>query len=108
MYGGSSLPIFVAYSVAVQIVILSILLKHGVHPVELVFVLVVMLMYNKILLNIPLPERSIDAYIDFYGGYASRVNITTLVRFLEMFIYILISKGLRTIIHIHHSDSKSA
>jgi len=70
MYGGSSLPIFVAYSVPVQIVILAVLLKHGVHLVELVFVLVVMLMYNKILLNIPLPEENLDAYIDFYGGYA--------------------------------------
>lgn len=108
MYGGSSLPIFVAYSVPVQIVILAILLKHGVHLGELALVLVVMLMYNKILLNIPLPEENLDAYIDFYGGYASRVNITTLVRFIEMFIYILISKGLRTIIHIHYLGSESA
>jgi hypothetical protein len=106
MYGGSNLPIFVAYSVPVQIVILAILLKHGVHLIELVFMLVAMLMYNKILLNIPLPEKSFNVYIDFYGGYASRVNITTVVRFIEMFMYILISKGLRTIIHIHHSGSK--
>jgi hypothetical protein len=107
MYGGSNLPIFVAYSVPVQIVILAVLLKYGAHLLELVFVLVVMLMYNKILLNIPLPEKSLDAYIDFYGGYASRVNISTVIRFIEIVIYIQISKGLRAIIHIHHSGSES-
>jgi hypothetical protein len=105
VYGGTNLLVFVSYSVAVQIVILSLLIKHGIHPIELVFMLMVMLIYNKILLNIPLPQENFDAYIDFYGGWSSRVNIMTVVRFLEMLIFILMSKGLRVIIQIYHSDS---
>ena len=75
MYGGTNIFIFVSYSVAVQAAFSGLLFRHGVGVADdSLYALLVMLLYNKILLPIPIPDVAIDAYINFYGGWSSRVT----------------------------------
>jgi hypothetical protein len=97
MYGGTNIFIFVSYSVAVQVVVLALLFRYGVGVAEVVYVVVVMLLYNKIMLHIPLPNDGFDAYIDFYGGYSSRVALPTLMRCIEMGVYVILAVCLRVV-----------
>ena len=107
MYGGHNYPIYVAYSVSVQIVILSIIIKNGVHPIEVVFVLLVIIIYNKIFKNIPSLQENHEGFSDFYAGWSSIVSVITVVRFLEMFICFLIINLIRTVIKKQHSISNN-
>ena len=98
MYGGTNIPIFISYSVVVQIVVLALLFRHGVGVAETIYVIFVILIYNKILLHIPTPDISFDAYIDFYGGWSSRVSGTTIIRFLECGVFVAISSFIRIVV----------
>jgi len=89
MYGGGNILIYVSYSIAVQAVVLALCFRYGVGIAEGIYVVVVMLLYNKIMLHIPLPTDGFDAYVDFYGGYASRVTLPTLMRAIEMGAYVI-------------------
>ena len=95
MYGGTNIFIFVSYSVAVQAVVLGLLFRHGVGVAETIYALLVMLLYNKILLPIPIPDVAIDAYINFYGGWSSRVTTASLIRLLECGVFVAIGALLR-------------
>ncbi len=100
IYGGANIFVFVSYTVALQAVVLALIFRHGVTVVEVVFVVAAMLVYNKTFLHIPLPtnvfpSRSFDEYIDFYGGWASRVNMTTLYRFLELATFVIVAAFVR-------------
>jgi hypothetical protein len=48
-------------------------------------------LYNKILLHIPLPNDGFDAYIDFYGGYAPRLSLPIVMRFMEMGVFVVLA-----------------
>jgi hypothetical protein len=65
MYGGTNILVFVSYSVPIQVIILSVILKNKVHLSEMVLVFAVLMIYNKIFLEIPLPAENLDAYLDF-------------------------------------------
>jgi hypothetical protein len=91
VYGGNNTFIYVAYSVAVQVVVLALLFRCGVGIAEGIYVVMVMLLYNKILLHIPLPGEAFDAYIDFYGGWAPRATVPTLMRFIEMGGFVILA-----------------
>ena len=95
LYGGTNIFIFVSYSVAVQAVVLALLFRQGVGVAETIYVLLVMLLYNKILLDIPMPDVDFDAYMNFYGGWSSRVNMASVVRFLECGVFVAIGASIR-------------
>lgn len=97
MYGGTNISIFVSYSVAVQVIVLALFFRYGVSLVEVAYVIVVMLLYNKIALHIPQPRDAFDAYIDFYGGWSSRVTLPTLMRSIELVVYIILGICVRTV-----------
>lgn len=104
MYGGINISIFVSYSVAIQAFVLALIFRHGVSVVEVIFVIAVMIVYNKTMLHIPLPSNGFSDYIDFYGGFASRVNMATVKRFLELAMYVAIAASMRWIVAKLSSD----
>jgi hypothetical protein len=95
MYGGTNILIFMSYSVPVQLMVLGILLGMEIPPAEWILALICLLLYNRTFSSIPLPDKNFDAFIDFYEGWASRVNLSTLRHFLEMALYLLAMGGLR-------------
>ena len=108
MYGGTNILIFVSYSVPLVILALALLLKQDVHPLELLFAFSALIFFNKTLLPFPSPDISFDAYIDFYGGWASRAGLPLMWRFLEIFLLIAMSRGLRTILSVQRECSSEA
>jgi len=98
MYGGANIFIFVSYSVAVQAIVVALLFRYGIGTAEKIYVVVAMLLYNKILLSIPLPAESLAAYIDFYGGWSTRVTLSTLMRFIEIGVFVLLAAGVRAVV----------
>ena len=108
MYGGTNILIFVSYSVPLVILALALLLKQDVHPLELLFAFSALIFFNKTLLPFPSPDVSFDAYIDFYGGWSSRAGLPLMWRFLEIFLLIAMSMGLRTILSIQRECSNEA
>jgi len=97
LYGGTNIEFFIGYSVAVQVVVLALLYRNGVGVAETLYAIGVMLFYNKIMRHIPSPSVSLDNYIDFYGGWASRVTMTTIVRFLECGMFVALAAFIRRV-----------
>jgi hypothetical protein len=98
LYGGHNIYIFVSYSVAIQAVVLVLIVRHGVSVAEAIFVIAIMVVYNKSMLHIPSPSNGLGDYLDFYGGYASRVNINTVKRLLELTTYVAIAVLTRRVV----------
>lgn len=84
MYGGTNIGIFVSYTVAAQVVILALVLRQGVGVAEAALVLAATVLFNKLLLHLPSPYDT-EAYLDFFGGYDSRVSVASGVRVASMF-----------------------
>jgi hypothetical protein len=97
MYGGTNIFVFVAYSVAVQTVVLALLFRHGVGVAEGIYVVAVTLLFNKVLLHVPPPADGFGAYVDFYGGYSSRVALPSLMRSIEMGAYVILAMAIRAV-----------
>jgi hypothetical protein len=97
MYGGANIATFVSYSIAVQAVVLALLFRYGVGIAEGIYVVVVMVLYNKTMLHIPSPQVSFDAYMDFYGWWSSRVTLPMLMRSIEVGAYVILAAGLRIV-----------
>lgn len=108
MYGGTNILIFISYSVPLIILALALLLKQDIHPLELLYTFSAMLFFNKILIPFPSPDVNFDAYIDFYGGWSSRAGLPLMWGFLEIFLLIAMSVGLRTLLSIHRECSNEA
>jgi hypothetical protein len=84
MYGGTNVGIFVSYTVAAQVVMLALVLRQGVGVAEAALVLTATVLFNKLLLHLPSPYDT-EAYLDFFGGYDSRVTMASGVRVASMF-----------------------
>ena len=86
LYGGTDIWRFTTYQFVPLVIVLAVLLRGEIDRAEIVYMLAVTLVFNKILLDIP---NWIDQYLDFYGGYDIRVNLTTFHRFYEIGTYVL-------------------
>lgn len=95
LYGGTDIWRFMTFLVVPQVIVLAVLLRdETIDPVEILYVLVVMLVYNKILLDIP---NWIDQYLDFYGGYDIRITTKSLMRGYHLAVFwsgIVLMRGL--------------
>jgi hypothetical protein len=98
MYGGTDLWRFMTYMFIPLVIILAVLLKNGdVHPAEIVYMLVVVAIYNKMWMDIP---NWHGEYLDFYGGYDNRINATTQDRFFQLGTFLLGAALLRGLLHL--------
>jgi hypothetical protein len=95
LYGGPDLPRVMAYLVVPQTLLLAGILGQGVHPLEVSLTLVLTAMFNRVF-DVFLPNPlSIEFSLDFYGGYANRVNMATLFRAGELIGYVLLVRLVR-------------
>lgn len=85
--GGSDIARFTAYLFVPLIVLLTLILDDGVHPVEIAYLLLATAIYNRILS--PIPMTSLDDYLDFYIVWYNRTSLTTQLRTLELLGWLL-------------------
>jgi hypothetical protein len=97
LYGGTNIYIFLTYAAPIQAVVLALLLRNGVGKAEITYVIIATFVYNKIMLDIPRPQIDVEGFLDFYGGWDSRVTLSTLLRFLEVGVYVAIAAGIRAV-----------
>lgn len=97
LYGGTNVYYFVSYAIGAQIIIIAMLLNQRIHYGEILLMLLVLFLYNKIPWQIPLPTQNFEAYIDFYGGWDSRLSPVTYTRMYWICIYLFCAIILRLI-----------
>jgi hypothetical protein len=88
IYGGTDIARFTAYFVAVQTIVLAALFRQGVAPIEVALTLVAVAVFNRVHV-FTVPMEPIDRYLDFYGGFADRVNAATAWRAAELAAWIV-------------------
>ena len=99
MYGGTNIDIYITFCAPIQILVLIAFLdKDRVPPWEWVAVILVVFLYNRIWMKVPLPQNGLDAYLDFYGGYYMRVTHASLIRMAELLTWIIGFWGLRFLV----------
>jgi hypothetical protein len=82
LYGGTDIWRFISYLfIPVTVVLAAVLRDKSVGWFEVVAMLVAVAAYNKLWLDIPNLHAE---YLDFYGGYDSRVNAATAWRIGQM------------------------
>ncbi|MGH7331705.1 MAG: hypothetical protein ACREKS_02950 [Candidatus Rokuibacteriota bacterium] len=95
MYGGTDLPRFMAYLVVPQTLLLAGMLGQGIHRLEVSVALVLTAMFNRVFV-VSLPsEPSVEFLLDFYSGYADRVNLVTMWRAGELIGSLLLVRLVR-------------
>jgi hypothetical protein len=97
MVGGTNIMIFVTYGVPLLVIVLALALRNA-SIVEIVFVVVVTFIFNRIWVQLPLMSSDIAGSMDVYGGWDSRLNETTLYRTLEMTGYVFSAIFLRRLL----------
>lgn len=91
IYGGTNLNIFVGYSAPVLALMLGILLTRGsVSAWEGGTMLLVVIFFNRLLLDVPDPRIDRDLYLDHIPPFSGRVNMATWFRLLETIATILV------------------
>jgi len=93
MYGGTDIWRFISYLFIPQVIILAALLKdESLGWAEIAAMLAAVAVYNRIWLDIPNLHAE---YLDFYGGYDSRVNGATAWRIGQMALLLVAMLALR-------------
>jgi hypothetical protein len=89
MYGGNNLFTFVGYSLPLELLVIAVLVDRGKPaPWELILVVAVLIVFNRIGAHIPTyDEGNWDGLIDFYGGYGVEVRLRSVLRFFEILAY---------------------
>lgn len=95
MYGGTDLPRFMAYLVVPQTLLLVGILGQGIHPLEVALTLMLTAVFNRVFVIFLPSAPSMDFFLDFYGGYADRVNLATMFRAAELIAYLLLVRLVR-------------
>lgn len=95
MYGGTDLPRFMAYLVVPQTLLLAAILGQGVHPLEVSLTLALTAMFNRVFVVFLPSAPSIEFFLDFYSGYADRVNLATMFRAGELIGYLVLVRLVR-------------
>lgn len=86
LYGGTDLPRFAAYLAAAQSVVLAAMLARDVSRTEIVLMLVAVAVFNR--LHVTVLPVDVEAMLDFYAGYADRVNAATAWRAVELIAWV--------------------
>ncbi len=89
MYGGTDLYRYMTYLFIPQIIVLSIMFSSSAPRIEaweIFFVLVVVLIHNRILLPVPDMRQDLNAYLDFWPGFENRFNAAAVRRLLKIVV----------------------
>lgn len=94
LYGGTDLARFVAYLyLPLAFALGGFLEEEGVSAAEKVLMLTAVIIFNRI--PWPYPNASLDAYLDFFGGYHNRLNLASALRWMEMAGWLAAGAALR-------------
>lgn len=92
MYGGSDLSRFATYLFVPQIILIGFLVPLS-SRLEVGFMVIAVFLYNKIYSLIPI--WNIEEYLDWYGGFSSRVNMATYTHIFQIAILVGIAFVIR-------------
>jgi hypothetical protein len=94
LYGGTDLARFVVYLYLPLAFALGGVLEEGsVSWSEKVLIFTAVIIFNRI--PWPYPTASLDAYLDFYGGYHNRLNLASALRWMELAGWLAAGAALR-------------
>ena len=98
LVGGTNLMIFATYSLPIQAVLLARLLDREIAAWEILLVFAAVFVFNNVWA--PIPElistrQSLFEFVDFYGGWATRVTIKTGYRAIEIALFIALANAVR-------------
>jgi len=88
LYGGTDLARFTTYLLVPQALLIALLARDSGWA-EIGVMIVATLVFNRIWMQIPIWD--LEKYLDFYGGYSSRVNGVTALRFLEIGAFLVLA-----------------
>ncbi len=110
MYGGTNLDVFVTYALPVQLFALTTILSfHKVSKLEKGFVVIVVIVFNRLWMHVPLPDQNMQAYLNFYGGYHTSISAKAFGRAAELLCYLVSFYWIRAQVFSHtRSRSLSA
>jgi hypothetical protein len=103
LYGGHDLGRYFTYAFITQVILIGYLLGEPVRIEEIMYMIVVVIVFNR--LWQPIPIWDFEKYLDFYGGYAERVNLVSLLRAIELLAYILGALVLRALLRRRYGYS---
>lgn len=93
LVGGSDIVRFVVYLFVPVIILLALLLDDGLRPAEVIYALLATAVYNRILS--PIPQESLEAYLDFYIVWFDRTSPVTWLRAGELLLWLAGAFALR-------------
>ena len=94
LYGGTDLARFVVYLyLPLAVALGGILDDEEVSTPEKVFILIAVIIFNRIPWSYP--TASLDAYLDFFGGYHDRLNLTSALRWMGLAGWLAAGAALR-------------
>ena len=100
MYGGTNLDIFATYSLPILIMVLIVLLEEGaVQLWEKILMVLLVFLFNRIWMHIPLPQQDLHTYLNFYGGFDDLVTRRSLFRMTELLVYVTGAGALRALLY---------
>ena len=103
LIGGTDLGRFIVYLyVPTAMLLASMFASSKINNVEMGLVFIGVLVFNRVLWQVP--TTSLDGYLDFYGGYDSRVNLASGLRAMEVTGWVGVSFGLRWFFQRKRSD----
>ncbi len=88
LYGGHDMERYSTYLFLPQVFVIVSLAECDVPAWEWMYMFVVVALFNRIFFHIPIPLQDVDRYLDFYGGYSNRVNLSSLLRWVEWLAYL--------------------
>jgi hypothetical protein len=91
--GGTDIFRFVPYLFVLQTVVIACLADDQLHPLEVLYLLVVVLVFNRVLQMIP--QQNLAMYHDFYGGWNDKFPVNSVLRTVEATVYIIGASVLR-------------
>jgi hypothetical protein len=103
LYGGHDLGRYFTYAFIPQVILICYLLDEHIRIEEIIYMFAVVIIFNRLWL--PIPIWDFEKYLDFYGGYADRVNQVSLLRVVELLAYILGALVLRAALRRRHGYS---
>lgn len=89
LYGGHDMTRYSTYLFLPQAMAIAMLAEDDIPAWEWIYMVIAVALFNRIFFHIPIPLDETDRYLDFYGGYANRVNISSLYRWGELSLYSL-------------------
>jgi hypothetical protein len=100
MYGGTDMMRYVTFFFIPQTLLLIYVLREDVHILEIVYLAIAMVIFNRLLDKFPIWD--FNAYLDFYGGYGDHIDVQSILRLVQVIGFIFGGQALRWLLQRVH------